>query len=244
MHPGPGVRPRHRPCHHRAHPAGESERRMGRGVRSRALGCLGVRDRQPHAARIGNHVGASVTLPISTRSSPMVGAGTLSVRTSRRWHLSNGRRSCWKSVRDAWRRARYACGGSIEPESRRSLRDLDTRENGAWVDANLGRHVRTRRTDPGAGGVRPVRDGYRQPADRVADRSQETAGELVSRRLRRSWQQRRDRNGVSVRANSLSLNGGAIRLAGDFATKARLKHRRVAAARGRKVDGSRTASVP
>ena len=61
-------------------------------------------------------IGASATLPISTRSLPMVGAGTHSVRTSRRWHRSSGRRSCWKSVRDAWRRARYTCGESISAD--------------------------------------------------------------------------------------------------------------------------------
>ena len=54
----------------------------------------------------------------------------------------------------------------------------------------------------------------------------------------------RDRNGISIRARSLFLNGGAIRLAGEFATKAVLRHRRVGADPGRKVDGSRVAAFP
>ena len=53
----------------------------------------------------------------------------------------------------------------------------------------------------------------------------------------------RDAAGISILANSLSLSGGAIRLAGSLGTKAVLKHAAVAADPGRKVDGRRAAAL-
>ena len=51
----------------------------------------------------------------------------------------------------------------------------------------------------------------------------------------------RDKDGISIPASALTLNGGTITHAGDAASAADLTHDAVPAESGRKVDGSRVA---